>query len=144
MRKVTLHSYHITFDDVHSYRLIQKERSWIFQKKIFSCRLLLDPKSQLQWRKSVSIEILKLMLHLSFGFSHGCLKTRKQKQIIDNHINKLIYSIKWWIKFMSGSCHLDRASNVEIGVECQIFAIVIFFNCRFYNLGYIQGIIRVH
>ena len=22
---------------------------------------------------------------------------------------------------MSGSCHLDRASNVEIGVECQIF-----------------------
>jgi hypothetical protein len=29
---------------------------------------------------------------------------------------------------MSGSCHLDR-SNVEIGVECQIFVIVIFFNC---------------
>ena len=29
----------------------------------------------------------------------------------------------------SGSCHLDRASNVEIGVEYQIFAIVIFFNC---------------
>ena len=31
--------------------------------------------------------------------------------------------------FMSGSCHLDRASNVKIGVECQIFVIVIFFNC---------------
>jgi hypothetical protein len=30
----------------------------------------------------------------------------------------------------SASCHLDRASNVEIGVECQIFVIVIFFNCR--------------
>ena len=30
---------------------------------------------------------------------------------------------------MYGSCHLDRASNVEIGVECQIFVIVIFFNC---------------
>ena len=30
---------------------------------------------------------------------------------------------------MSGSCHLDRASNVEIVVECQIFVIVIFFNC---------------
>ena len=29
---------------------------------------------------------------------------------------------------MSGSCHLDRASNVKIGVECQIFVIVIFFN----------------
>ena len=26
------------------------------------------------------------------------------------------------------SCHLDRASNVQIGVECQIFVIVIFFN----------------
>ena len=29
---------------------------------------------------------------------------------------------------MSGSCHLDRASNVEIGVECQIF-VFIFLNC---------------
>ena len=25
---------------------------------------------------------------------------------------------------MSGSCHLDRASNVEIGVECQIFVTI--------------------
>ena len=46
---------------------------------------------------------------------------------------------------MSGSCHLDRASNVEIGVECQIFVIVIFSTAaKSYNLGYIQGIIRVH
>jgi hypothetical protein len=30
---------------------------------------------------------------------------------------------------MSNSCLLDRASNVEIGVECQIFVVVIFFNC---------------
>ena len=30
---------------------------------------------------------------------------------------------------MSGSCHLDRASSVKIGVECQIFVIVNFFNC---------------
>ena len=30
---------------------------------------------------------------------------------------------------MFGSCHLDRMLNVEIGVECQIFVIVIFFNC---------------
>ena len=29
---------------------------------------------------------------------------------------------------MSGSFHLDRASNFEIGVECQMFGIVIFFN----------------
>ena len=33
------------------------------------------------------------------------------------------------LTFMSGSCHLDRASNVEIGVKCQIFVIVIFFYC---------------
>ena len=31
--------------------------------------------------------------------------------------------------FMSGSCHLDRALIVKIGVECQIFVIVTFFNC---------------
>ena len=30
---------------------------------------------------------------------------------------------------MSGSYHLNRALNVEIGVECQIFVFVIFFNC---------------
>ena len=30
---------------------------------------------------------------------------------------------------MSGSSHLNRASNVEIGVECQIFVIVVFFYC---------------
>ena len=28
--------------------------------------------------------------------------------------------------FVSGSCHLDRVSIIEIGVECQIFLIVIF------------------
>ena len=30
---------------------------------------------------------------------------------------------------MSGSCHLDRASNVKIAVEYQIFVIVILFDC---------------
>ena len=30
---------------------------------------------------------------------------------------------------MSGSCRLERVLNVEIGAECQIFVIVIFFNC---------------
>ena len=29
---------------------------------------------------------------------------------------------------MSGSCHLDRALIVEIGVEYQIFVIVIYYN----------------
>ena len=34
-----------------------------------------------------------------------------------------------WQRLTCGSCHLGRASNVKIGVECQIFVIVIFFNC---------------
>ena len=34
-----------------------------------------------------------------------------------------------WQRLTCGSCLLDRAPNVEIGVECQIFVIVIFFNC---------------
>ena len=43
-----------------------------------------------------------------------------------------------------GSCHLDRASNVKISVECQIFVTVTFlFRAKFYNLGHIQGIIRL-
>ena len=84
MRKVTLHSYHITFDDVHPYRLIQKECSWISQKKIFSCRLLLDPKSQCKWRKFFSIEILKLLLHLSSSFFWFLTLMPKKKRKI-NH-----------------------------------------------------------
>ena len=37
---------------------------------------------------------------------------------------------------MSGSCHLDRASNVKTGVEYQIFVIVISFEYgRILQLG---------
>ena len=43
-------------------------------------------------------------------------------------------------EIMSGSCHLDGGSNVEIGVECQIFVIDIFLTAaEFYNLVDIQG-----
>ena len=46
---------------------------------------------------------------------------------------------------MSGSCHLEGELNVKIGVECQIFVTIIFLTAvEFYNLGHIQGIIRVH
>ena len=42
---------------------------------------------------------------------------------------------------MSGSCHLDRASNIEIGVEHQIFLLLSFLtSAEFYNLGHIQGL----
>ena len=47
-------------------------------------------------------------------------------------------TIRLW-GFMSGSCHLDRASNVETGVEFQIFVIVAFFHCgRVLQLGAIS------
>ena len=40
---------------------------------------------------------------------------------------------------LSGSCHLDRATNVEIGVECQIFVSVTFFNYSdIYNFGHFK------
>ena len=46
---------------------------------------------------------------------------------------------------MFDSCHLDRVSNVEIVVECQILVVVIFVNSgQELNLGHIQGIIGVH
>ena len=44
---------------------------------------------------------------------------------------------------MSGLYHLNRASNVEIGVKCQIFVIDIFFTfdqVLQLNLGHSQGI----
>ena len=44
--------------------------------------------------------------------------------VVDRLIKRVDHS-----KFMSGSCHLDSVSNVEIGVECQILFIVIFFKC---------------
>ena len=45
---------------------------------------------------------------------------------------------------MSGSCHLDRASNVEIGVECQIFVIVIFLTASEFGAHsrYYMGALR--
>ena len=33
-----------------------------------------------------------------------------------------VWKIGITTSFMSGSCHLDRATNVKIDVECQIFA----------------------
>ena len=36
---------------------------------------------------------------------------------------------------MSGSCYLDRASNVKVSVECQIFVIVIFLTVWVLQFG---------
>ena len=45
---------------------------------------------------------------------------------------------------MSGSCQLDRASNVKILIECQIFVVIFLTEAEFYNLGYIKGVVSVH
>ena len=59
-----------------------------------------------------------------------------------NTSNISVLECMLFIKVISGSCHLDRASNVEIGVECQTFVIFIILTAtEFYNLGHIQGII---
>ena len=46
---------------------------------------------------------------------------------------------------MSGSCHLERVSNVEIGLNVKYLLLLSFLTAvEFYNLGHILGIIRVH
>ena len=46
---------------------------------------------------------------------------------------------------MFGSCYFDRTSNVEISTECQIFVLLsLLTTTKFYNLGHIQGIMRLH
>ena len=55
-------------------------------------------------------------------------------------MKSIIVSIVWFMFIEQG-----WASNVEIGVECQIFVTVVFLTvAEFYNLGHIQGIKRVH
>ena len=63
-------------------------------------------------------------------------------------MSTLFFAMKWaatpnlfaLVRFMSWFMSFDRASNVEIGVECQIFVIVIFLTAaKCYNLGDILG-----
>ena len=57
------------------------------------------------------------------------MKKMEQTVFLDTLVRWYL-RLKWsYSDFMSGSCHLYRESNVQIGVECQIFVIVIFFNC---------------
>ena len=45
------------------------------------------------------------------------------------------------LSFMRGSCHFDRALNVEIHVECRKIFVVVFFNVSMKCiLGYLQDI----
>ena len=47
------------------------------------------------------------------------------------------------IYLMSGSCHLDRASKLVLNVK-YLLLLSFLTGAEFYNLGHIQGMIRVH
>ena len=84
----------------------------------------------MQWRKFVLIEILKRMLHLSSGFSHGCLKKR-EKQIIDNHVSKLIHIFdkmvnQIYVWFMSFGQSIECQNWYWMSNICY---------CYFFNFG---------
>ena len=49
-----------------------------------------------------------------------------------------------FLSLMSGSCHLDSTLNVEIGVVKYWLLLSFLTAAKFYDLGDIQGIIRVH
>ena len=69
-------------------------------------------------QKRIYIVFLKKNLKSKKHFCPGV----KYGKVFFSHMN----ANRW---LMSCSCHLDKASNVEIGVECQIFVIVIFYKC---------------
>ena len=82
------------------------------------------------------IQILErsLFFHNLFSVYHWTIKIRAyfyytflllSEIAMDNNNCCPIYSGI----LMSGSCHLEKVLNVEIGVEIQIFLIIIFFNC---------------
>ena len=84
MRKVTLHSYHITFDDVHSYRLVQRQSSRTSQKEIISCylaaslyifdkhRIKVSLACDFNRQATMTTKVVQLSnLHCSFGICKG-------------------------------------------------------------------------
>ena len=84
LRKVTLHSYHITFDDVHSYRLVQRQSSRTSQKEIISCylaaslyifdkhRIKVSLACDFNRQATMTTKVVQLSnLHCSFGICKG-------------------------------------------------------------------------
>ena len=69
---------------------------------------------------------------LTMGLSSNATFSRQDlwKTNFGQYDNVVIFGVEQMVNYilMSGSCHLHRVSNVEIGVGCQIFVIVIFFN----------------
>ena len=71
---------------------------------------------------SIPSEAFKeLLFGGAFGLCSGFAVKKLSLPFIAGTVYKLDTNVR------SGSCHLDWALNVEIGVECQIFVIVIFF-----------------
>ena len=88
----------------------------------------------------------KIWLHFfqffkSYSNKFGILYNIKSTILSNSAVFCRIFDTYAAVNFISGSCHLDSASNVEIGAECQIFVIVIFFNSKeiiFSDLYYFQ------
>ena len=89
----------------------------------------------------ISFEKIHSMFSLEVFVLNKSLRPSEFNSSLEN-MTKRLKSMT--INLMSSSCHLDRSLNVEICDKCQIFVIVIFLTAdEFYNLGHIQGIIRV-
>ena len=74
----------------------------------------------------------------SYSNKFGILYNIKSTILSNSAVFCQIFDTYAAVNFMSGSCQLDIASNVEIGTECQIFVIVIFLTAaEFYNLRHI-------
>ena len=90
---------------------------FVFCEKIF-CKIQHNCKKTFY---KVALEFFEFdnLFNFSKNFQILCKIEKIEKKILGN------CSIER-IRIMSGSCHLDRASSVKIGVECQIFVNVIF------------------
>jgi hypothetical protein len=99
--------------------------------------------SKKDWNKVYAINNLEISWKRSMEFIVKCnLNGTLECDKVIQKKAKMFFTLLKLINylFMSGSCHLNCASIVEIGVECRIFVTA----NNFYNYGHIQGIIRVH
>ena len=90
------------------------------------------------WKKATNTNKNKIPLPISFEKIHSMFSLEVfvlNKSLRPSEFNSSLENMtkrlkSMTINLMSSSCHLDRSLNVEICDKCQIFVIVIFFNCR--------------
>ena len=121
-----------------------------FLRNFFSLVLLLsckDKKKTLYFLILIDIYLIQLIEHPilqipNFNLPNlRCCKvfflfniksyTGIHLHLVTSHLQSFLFCliIIWTFAFMSVSYHLNRVSNVKIGVECQTFVIDLIFNC---------------